>query len=60
MAAKVDPVHICCDLADPCPSFLEPCLQLARKPMVSCFKELILLETTTTKKWDCFSAGSVS
>lgn len=43
---------------DPCPSASALCLQLGRKPVVSCFEELILLEATTTKKWDCFSAGS--
>lgn len=33
-------------------------LQLPRKPTVS-FKELILLETTASQKWDSFSPGSV-
>ena len=45
MAAKVDPVQGCCGPVNTCPLSPEPCLQLTRKSMVSCFKELTLLET---------------
>lgn len=44
------------DLVQGTPEFS---LQLPGKPMVSCLKELILLETTARQKWDCFSPGSV-
>lgn len=47
MAVKVDPARSCCGHNNPYPLLPEPCLQLVKKLMVSCFKEL---ETTATEK----------